>query len=203
MDRRVFSGALSTLILVGSVYAQDALKEPPALKAARTRFESESREAQETVQRNYRTRLEELQQDLKKKGDKDGVQAVKAELTRLRASKKEGRGAKGEPGRSRGRGPDLLDWVQGIWTVRYEGGGHRTYVINGDGSVDFLEEKKTGRIFREGNQLWLDFGDDKAERLDVKTVIKVDHFSPKAVYAAGGKPTLTGTAERKGARPTP
>lgn len=166
--------------ITGGVVAQEPVSIPPALKSARAAYRSESQDALAPVQKRYRTRLEALQKELTRKGDRKGAAAVKAELVSL------------------SRGPaEVSSSVAGTWLVRYDGGITRTYTIQDDGTVLFGEDNRVGRIVREGDDWLLDFNDGKLERLTVKSAIRVEHFNPKELYLTGGKPERTGVAEKK------
>jgi len=82
----------------------------------------------------------------------------------------------------------------GSWKLTYGGGAIRNYQFDGRGNVFFVELQQTGRLARRGDDLLLDFGDGKLERLRiVDGAVLVDHYDPASRYP--DSPTLTGRAE--------
>ena len=87
--------------------------------------------------------------------------------------------------RSRSREVDLRVF-QGRWVIKYSNGVFRRYVIDADGGVTSLGrggQDTKGKLAQEGNDVLLDFGDNKLERLQViDGTLRVQHFNPASSY---------------------
>lgn len=75
--------------------------------------------------------------------------------------------------------------LAGRWRVDYTNGAVRTYLIEADGRVRFLEKQMTGQVSRRNGDLILDFGDGKLERLKFEPALRVEHFNPASSYPSG------------------
>jgi hypothetical protein len=181
---RTLAGLGLTMVVVTygawqAVAAPSDTLEPDPLKVARSTFESQMKLAIDPVLKRYEKQLQKMESELTKKNETEAAEAVKVELKR--AQKLSGM-ILGVP-------------IQGEWTVKYTSGGMRTYQIRNDGTVRFVEENRVGRILRYGDDLLLDFGDMKLERLTMQTVISVEHYYPATQFLKG-QPKLTGIAEK-------
>jgi len=160
----------------GFTLAEDGQKEHSAVLAAREKFEKQVEAAVAPVRGKYIADLKSLRTKLLREDDLQGIAAVDAELARLDELHR------------------LWDRhvLQGLWQVNYSNGTARTYRIANTGTVQFIEEGRTGRIYRNGSDHLLEFGDGKVERLMLLPTIRVEHFNPKSSYPLGA-PTETGT----------
>src|SRR5579859_4905471 len=149
----------------GSGLAQNK-SGPTDLASERLKYEEEFATALRPIQKRYVNRLTILQKSLARKGNKEGAAAVEVELEKMGAAMAQ-----------QTRYP-----IEGQWVVKYQSGAVRTYVIHADGSVDFVEEKQAGRFTKNGNDVLIDFGDNKLERLYWNTVLVVEHYNPKDTY---------------------
>jgi hypothetical protein len=152
---------------------------PTDLATERQKYEEEVAAALQPVQKRYITRLTTLQKLLARKGDKAGATAVETELERMGAAMAQ----------------QMRYPIEGQWVVKYQSGAIRTYVIHADGSVEFVEEKQRGRFTKNGDDVLVDFGDNKIERFYWNTVLVVEHYNPKSEYGTA-PPKLTGFAEK-------
>lgn len=166
------------LAFVVSVFAQDTPAEPAELVAARARYQAEVRQALDPIRERHLRRPEALQRTLTREADLNGANAVAQEIERVRAP---------------AEAPPPLD---GSWTVRYDNDGAvRTYQIRGEQvRWDDQGRLRVGELSRAGDELLLDFGDGKLERLSLKPVLQVEHFDPKELYRTG-RPSDRGTGE--------
>lgn len=148
----------------------------PAVLAARAKFEAQVAAAVDPVRSRYVSELKGLKARLTRDKDLKGVESVEAELALL----------------------DEVDrlWerhaLQGLWEVKYSNGSVRTYRISNTGEVQFMEERRSGRIIRAGGDYLLELNDGKIERLTLEPTIKLEHFDPKTTYPLGA-PRSTGT----------
>jgi hypothetical protein len=134
----------------------------------------------EPIQKRYRTRLENLKDKLTKKGDLQGALAVKAELDQATIVKPKAAAISAE----------------GTWSIKYDNGAQRSYVVLADGTVNRLDDQKVTAMRKEGNDTLLDFNDGRLERITVKQTLMIEHYNPGTLYAAGAKCTITGIGER-------
>ena len=75
--------------------------------------------------------------------------------------------------------------VAGTWRITYTNGAWRTYRIEENGTVTFLEEQSMGEL-RSWPELLLRFDDGKLERLNpTANRIFVEHFNPASEYPDG------------------
>ena len=132
--------------------------------------------------------METLKEKLTKKGDLQGALAVKAELDQANVTKPKAN----------------ANSVEGTWSIKYDNGSQRTYVVLTDGTVQRLDDQKVTTIRKEGNDSLLDFNDGKLERITVKQTLMIEHYNPASLYAAGAKGSNTGIGERvKQLNPSP
>jgi len=90
----------------------------------------------------------------------------------------------------------MLARLRGKWTISYDNGEERLYVIVRNGKVGFPAERRQAKLKWRGNDLLLDFGDKKVERLTLKgEELHVEHFSPAGTYPYG-KPASVGRGTR-------
>lgn len=83
---------------------------------------------------------------------------------------------------------------EGHWAVKYESGVVRTYLIDASGNVVFLEHRQRGRLLKLGDDVLLDLGDKKLERLRLTDgTLQVEHFNPASTYPYGAVTTAVGT----------
>ena len=66
--------------------------------------------------------------------------------------------------------------------MEYTSRAKRVYVIEANGGVTFLDSGTRGHFTKVGNDVLVDFGDNKLERFHWKTVLAVEHFDPKSTY---------------------
>jgi len=86
--------------------------------------------------------------------------------------------------------------LAGAWTVRYSNGAIRRYEFDAAGNVLFVDLKQTTALSRLGNDVVLDFGDGKLERIRFADgVLLLEHFDPASRYPES--PTLTARATRQ------
>lgn len=169
---------LGTVAIVCCGLGATALEDEPhpAVLAAREKFEAQLAAAVAPVRSRYVSELKGLKTRLTRDRDLKGVESVEAELAMLEEV-------------------DRL-WerhvLQGLWEVKYSNGSVRTYRISNTGEVQFMEERRSGRIFRSGGDYLLELNDGKIERLALQPTIKLEHFDPKTTYPLGA-PRSTGT----------
>lgn len=175
----VFSVIASAL----AIAAMEPSDEHPELAKIKKLYQSEM----EPIQKKLRARLEAAQRDLTRKGDLSGALAVKTELEHLAASDKAA---------SRKNQPPLF----GTWTITYGNGVIRNYIIEDDGTVKWVEDKKSGQIVKRGEDILIDFNDGNLERIAIKEVLYVEHFSPKAKYESGAKMSVFGAGLKDAAK---
>lgn len=78
-------------------------------------------------------------------------------------------------------GSTVRNAVVGTWKVLYANNAVRTYQINENAEVIFVEEKRTGKL--DKNFATLNFGDGKLERLSlIQGRLFVEHFNPGSDY---------------------
>jgi hypothetical protein len=152
-------------------------KTASTLAAEREKYEEECATALQPVQKRYANRLKTLQKTLQKKGDKDAIVEIETELERL----------------GDGKAQQANYPIEGHWKVEYTGGIVRNYIIDADGGVQFVEGKMVGHFTRNGDDILLEFNEDKLERLHWKTVLAVEHYVPKSSYGVA-EPLLKGFA---------
>jgi hypothetical protein len=152
---------------------------PTDLASERQRYEEEIAAALEPVQKRYVTRLTALQNSLTRKGDKVGAATIEAELEKMGAAMTQ----------------QMRYPIEGKWVLKYQSGAIRTYIIHADGTVEFVEEKQSGKFTKNGSDVLVDFGDNKLERFYWNTVLVVEHYNPKSTYGTE-PPKLTGFAEK-------
>jgi len=148
----------------------------PAVLAAREKFEHQVAAVVAPVRGRYLSDLKNIKTKLTRDNDLKGVESVDEELARLDEAER------------------LWERhvLQGLWEVKYSNGNTRTYGISNTGEVQFMEERRFGRIYRAGRDYLLEFGDGKVERLTLQPTIKLEHFDPKSTYPLGA-PRSTGT----------
>lgn len=164
-------------------FSQD---NPAELVQARTAFERDSEFALRPIRDRYLSKLDALKRSMGARGDARGAVAIQDEIDRVVASAPAAGGSK----------------FTGVWTIRYENGTVRKYSINGDDMVTLVEEndkpvtKRHAKIVASGNDMVLDLGEGKIERLRVSNnVLTVEHFSPKSTYP-GGVPLTRGAGTK-------
>ena len=85
-----------------------------------------------------------------------------------------------------GSGEVDLRVFQGRWVIKYSNGTFRRYVIDANGGVTCLghgDQNVQGKLTQSGNEILLDLGDNKLERLQVMDgTLRVQHFSPASSY---------------------
>ena len=167
---------LSTFVATGWAQNNPVVSD---LYAEQLKYDQELAAALQPVQKRYIARLEGMQKRMVRKGDKAGALAVEAELEKLGAAVVQ----------------QMRYPIEGKWIVRYHSGATRTYVIHADETVEFLEERQSGRFTKDGQNVLVDFGDNKLERIYWNTVLVVDHYDPKASYG-NSPPKFSGFAEK-------
>ncbi len=72
----------------------------------------------------------------------------------------------------------------GKWDIQHwPNRGKRTYIITPSGAVHFIEENRNTVLVRRENDILLDFGDGKLERLNPSNDrLFIEHFSPKSDF---------------------
>lgn len=172
---------IASLILSAFVATGWAQNNPAQsdLAAEQLKYDQELAAALQPVQKRYIARLEGLQKRLARKGDKTGAAAVEAELEKLGAAVSQ----------------QMRYPIEGKWLVRYHSGATRTYAIHADETVEFIEEKMVGRFKKDGQNVLIDFNDNKLERLYWNTVLVVEHYDPKTAYG-NTPPKFSGFAEK-------
>lgn len=175
------AGMVGVVVFAAAVRRGEAQSKPGPtdLATERQKYDEEIAGALQPVQKRYVTRLKALQKLLAKKGDKVGAAAVEAELEKMGAAIAQ----------------QMRYPIEGKWNVKYQSGAARTYVIHADGGVEFVEEQQTGKFAKNGDDVLVDFGDNKVERFHWSTVLVVEHYNPKSDYGTA-PPKLTGFAEK-------
>ncbi|MDB5345325.1 MAG: hypothetical protein JWP89_3702 [Schlesneria sp.] len=176
-----FASFLGLLFIAASIVMGSGgpTTEHPEIANLKKQFQADM----EPVRKKFRTRLENLQKELTRKGDLDGALAVKTELESI-----------GTPEKPVPKNPVTL---KGNWTVTYSPSGNvRKYSIRDDGRVEMVGDKLFGQITKNGDDWLLDFNDGKLEKLAIKEVLFIEHFEPKTGYAMGDKPRQTATGDK-------
>jgi hypothetical protein len=170
---RTIGAAIGLLVSVSGIFAAVATVDD--LESSRKDFAVAVRKAQSQYDVSVksaadvlRVRVQAALDRATKEGDLDRALALRSEVQRLGSDSLPLFGASGEV-------------LPGTWRITYHPNGvQRTYVVKSNGEVTCIEANVRGRLKKDGSSLFLDFEDDRLERLTfVGSRLFLEHFYPK------------------------
>jgi len=186
---------------IKSVSAQSAIQ-------AYEKREKELKETYTAKQKEYGQKLAGLLEEALKEataaGDLDDALVLRNAIVALRRGEQPPADADLNPpsGSSHDEPPDTKkkppEYPRGTWTITYSNGATRTYRFSGRTALWLDNRSIRGRLYYQGNNLLLEFGDGKIERLTLEPEgLVVEHWNSKGSSVRPAEITGTGNLIKK------